>query len=319
MDFGRLYTVIAAIFVLLICGMVLRKLKVITDTASKNMSKLVITIAQPALIINSLISIDEFSSDMISDVIFVFVFGIILHFILAIPAFFSVRFIKDIDERKITEFALLYTNCGFIGLPVLDALFGSVGTFLGAFYMITFHLTLWTWGISIFARKRKDIKLTVKKIFLNYGTVPSFIGIILFILKIALKDIFTIPEFVSTSLGYLASLCTPISLLIAGALIWKIGLKALFVTPKLYYFSFIKLIAFPLATAFLVKLLGFDTTFIIFFTAITALPSASMVSMLAETYDINPEYSSLTVGISTLFSVVTIPIMVTVAQWVASL
>ena len=236
MDFSRLYTVIAAIFILLICGMVLRKINVINDAASKMLSRLVITIAQPALIINSLIAID-YSPDMMSDVAFVFVFGIILHFILAIPAFFSVKFIKDVDERKITEFALLYTNCGFIGLPILDALFGSVGTFLSAFYMITFHLTLWTWGMSIFARKRKDIKLTVKKIFINYGTVPSFIGILLFFAKAALKDVFEFPEFIGTSLGYLASLCTPISLLIAGALIYKIGLKALFVTPKLYYFS----------------------------------------------------------------------------------
>ena len=318
MDFSRLYTVIAAIFVLLICGMFLRKKGVINDAFSKALSKLVICIAQPALIINSLISID-YSPEMMADAAFVFVFGIVLHFILALPAFFSVRFIKDIDERKITEFALLYTNCGFIGLPILDALFGPTGTFLGAFYMVTFHLTLWTWGISIFARKRKDIKLTVKKVLINYGTVPSFIGIALFFIKSALSDYIVIPEFVSTSLSYLASLCTPISLLIAGALIIKIGIKALFLTPKLYFFSFLKLIAFPLFTAFLTKLLGVDPTFIVFFTAITALPSASMVSMLAETYDINPEYSSLTVGISTLFSVVTIPVMVTAAQWISTL
>ena len=74
MDFSRLYTVIAAIFILLICGMVLRKINVINDAASKMLSRLVITIAQPALIINSLIAID-YSPDMMSDVAFVFVFG----------------------------------------------------------------------------------------------------------------------------------------------------------------------------------------------------------------------------------------------------
>ena len=317
MDFSRLYTVIAAIFILLVCGMVLRKAKVINDVASKNLSKLVICIAQPALIINSLLAID-YSAEMMESVAFVFIFGIILHFILAIPAFLSVKFFKDMDERKLTEFSLLYTNCGFIGLPILDALFCPMGTFLGAFYMITFHLTLWTWGISIFARKRNDIKLTLRKVFINYGTVPSFIGVLLFFLKAFFPNIFTLPEFVGASLGYLASLCTPISLLIAGALIYKIGLAQLFINAKLYYFSFLKLIAFPLFTALLTRLLGFDALFIVFFTAITALPSASMVSMLAETYDINPEYSSLNVGISTLFSVITIPVMVTAAQWIAN-
>lgn len=314
MDFSNLYTLIAAIFVLLVCGIVLRKKNIITDTASKNITKIVICIAQPALIINSLISI-EYTPEMLKDAIFVFIFGIILHFILAIPAFFSVKWFKDYDERKITEFALLYTNSGFIGLPVLNALFGPTGTFLGGFYLITFHLTLWSWGVSIFARKRSDIKMSVKKVLFNYGSIPAYIGIILFIIKIYTP----LPAFIGTSLSFLASLCTPLTLLVAGALIAKLGFKEIFLSPKLYYFSFMKLIVFPLFVALLTKLLGFEPTYIVFFTAIVSLPTAAMVSMLAETYDIKPEYSSLTIGMSTLLCVITIPFVISVAKFIAEI
>ena len=55
---------------------------------------------------------------------------------------------------------------------------------MGAFFIISFHLTLWTWGIAILARKRMDIKLTPKKIFINFGTVPSVIGISVFLMNV---------------------------------------------------------------------------------------------------------------------------------------
>ncbi len=320
MDFSALYTLIAAIFLMLCSGIFLRKTNVINDASSKNISKLVLTFAQPALIISSLNSItvdlsDPASIALLKKAVLVFLIGVGLHFVLAILAYFSVKFVKDLDERKIMEFGLLYSNCGFVGLPVLESIFGKEGIFLGAFYLISFHLTLWSWGISILARKREDIKISVKKIFLNYGSVPSYIGIVLFIIKIFLP----IPEFLTTTLSYIGSLCTPLSLLIAGALIGKLGLKEIFLNAKLYVFSFFRLIAFPVLTAVLMKLFGFDSQLIVVFTAIIALPSASTVTMLAETYDIKPEFSSLTVGMSTILSVVTIPLVISIGQLIAEI
>ncbi len=320
MDFSALYTLIAAIFLMLCSGIVLRKTNIINDSSSKSISKLVLTFAQPALIINSLNSVSVDISDpssvaLLKKAVLIFIIGVALHFVLAIPAFFSVKFIKDPDERKIMEFGLLYSNCGFIGLPVLESLFGKEGVFLGAFYLISFHLTLWSWGISILARKRDDIKISVKKIFFNFGSVPSYMGILLFILKIFIP----IPAFVTTSLSYIGSLCTPLSLLIAGALIGKLGLKEIFLTPKLYFFSFLRLVIFPLLTAVIMKVFGFDSQIVVIFTAIISLPSASTVTMLAETYDMKPEFSSLTVGMSTILSVVTIPFIISIGKIIAEI
>ncbi len=326
MDFSRLYTLVAAIFLILISGMALRRTNVINDNASKSLSKLVLTFAQPALIINSLNSIeftkdDPISTELIWRALFVLIFGLILHFILAVPAYFVVKFSKDRDERKIMEFALLYSNCGFVGLPILDSIFGSDGVFLGAFYLISFHLTLWSWGIAILARGRSDIKVSVKKLLLNFGSIPSFIGVALFILKYFLITNYNIqiPTFIGSALSYIGSLCTPVSLLIAGALIAKLKLRDIFLSPKIYFFSFIKLIVFPILTAILTRLLNLDSQFVIIFSAIVALPSASTVTMLAETYNIKPAFSSLAVGMTTILSVFTIPLTISIAEMISKI
>ena len=309
MDLTSLYTVIAAMFVLLLCGFAARKLNIVDDTASKNLTRLVLKIAQPALIISALLSV-EYSSDMLKQGGIILGFGLLIQFILAIPAYFIGRIFKDRDEGRIIEFSLLFTNCGFIGLPVLEALFGDVGLFLGAIYQLTFYFSVWSWGTAIFARGRSDIKLTWKKIFLNHGMIAAYIGIALFIVNIW----FPMPAFFTKSLSYLSGICTPITLIIAGALIAKLSFKEIFLSWKMYLQSAIKLFIIPLFVACFTFLCGLDAQYIMFFTAVTALPSASMVAMFAETYDTKQSFASLIVGVSTLFCVVTIPLIMNLAE-----
>lgn len=309
MNFTTLYTVIAAMFVLLVCGYVMRKIGIIDDTASKNLTRLVLKLAQPALIISSLLSV-EYSPEMMRQAAVIFGFGMLLQAILAVPAFFVGKLFKDKDESKIIEFSLLFTNCGFIGLPVLEALFGETGLFLGAIYQLTFYFSVWSWGTAIFARKRKDIKLTFGKIFFNHGMIAAYIGIALFIINIWRP----VPAFFTKSLSYLSGICTPVTLLIAGSLIAKLNLKQIFFSPKMYFQSAIKLFLIPLFVALLTTLIGLEHQHVMFFTAVTALPSASMVAMFAETYDTKQSFASLIVGVSTLFCVASIPVMMNVAE-----
>ena len=309
MNLNSLYTVIAAMFVLLVCGFVMRKINIIDDTASKNLTRLVLKLAQPALIMSALLSV-EYSPEMMKQGAIIFGFGMVIQAILAVPAYFIGKTFKDADEGKIIEFSLLFTNCGFIGLPVLEAIFGETGLFLGAIYQLTFYFSVWSWGTAIFARKRKDIKLTAGKIFLNHGMIAAYIGIVLFVINIW----YPMPAFFTKTLSYLSNICTPITLLIAGSLIAKLSLKQIFFSPKMYLQSLIKLFLIPLFVALLTALIGLDHQYVLFFTAVTALPSASMVAMFAETYDTKQTFASLIVGVSTLFCVVSIPIIMNLAE-----
>ena len=194
-----------------------------------------------------------------------------------------------------------------------------MGSFMGAFYVISFHLFLWIWGIMILARGREDIKMTPKKAFFNYGTIPCLIGVLLYLLKPYLPLPAAIQSTLAAFLSYLGSLCTPISVLITGALLATISLPKMFTSLKLYLHSFIKLIAFPIAACLLAKLCGLSETYILLATAMAGVPSAATITMLAELYDIQPGYASQTVGMTSLLSTATLPVVMLFAQWIASM
>ena len=304
-------------FIILVAGYVLGKIGVIDRVASKNLSKLIVMIGQPALIIHAIIG-HRYSENNLKLAITSFIIALIVHLLLALFAFLSCIKIKDLNERKITEFAMIFGNIGFLGIPVISALLPKDGAFVAAFFIVCFNILLWIIGLGIIARQRNDIRLTVKQMFLNKGTIPSFIGFAIFLIP-AIFPSFELPTFASQSIDYIASLCTPISMLIIGALIATRPLKTLFNSGKIYYLSFIKLILIPLFFCFVAKILGFSDFWIIFITTISAMPCASATSMFAELYDTAPEYSAQCVGTSTLFSLLTMPLLLYIANMILQL
>ena len=291
---------IATIFFLLVIGYIIKKIGIVDEISSNRLSQLIVGIAQPMLIFSSLIGMD-YSPDTAKAGFRMLLLGIFVHAFIAVISFFACKWIRDLNERKITEFAMVLGNCGFIGFPIFESLFGDEGLFLGAFFVISFQLVLWTWGLMILARKRSDIKINIKKILINKGTVPCAIGVVLFFLGNP------IPEFVKSGCDYVASLCTPISVLITGALIATKPIKEFFTLPKLYFLSAMKLVVIPLLVCAIMALMNFDSNTIIFCTIAAAMPSAAVATMFGSIYSISPSYASQAVGFTTLLSIATMP------------
>lgn len=317
MNFSALLTIIATLFLLMACGFFARKKGIIDDVASKRLSSLIIKIGQPMMIVSALTEA-KFSFENLKDGLIIVALGMVLHAVMAVMAFFLCKGFRDADERKITEFSLVFTNAGFIGFPIMDALFGAKGLFLASFYVISFHLFIWSWGIAILARKRPDIKLTVRKIFINLGSVPCLIGVLIYMLGIPFPG-FALPAFLSKFMMYLSNLCTPISVLITGALLATRTPKQIFGSGKIYYFSAMKLVGIPLVVCVIGKLIGLPHDMVLFATVEAALPSAATITMFSEMYDLNAGYASQTVGTSSLLSVGTLPLVLLAAEWIVSL
>ena len=321
MNFNQLYIVVASLFILLAVGFLCRKLGIIDDVASKKLSKLILWVGQPALLVGSL-SGAEYNDENLKTALIMIVLGFVFHFILAaISYLFALPLYKNIDEQKLSEFGFMFTNCAFIGFPIFEALLPGRGQFMASFLCVSFNILLWTWGLIIMGRKRNDIKLTVKKAFVNFGTIPCVIGFAFFLLKAPAVG-FELPEFITKALQYISNLCTPISVLVTGALIATQSPKKIFLNWKIYYFNAIKLIAFPLLICLLSKLVlilipieGLEI-YAIFVTAAASLPTASSVTMMAESYGLDSGYSSLTVGTSSIRAVATIPMTMMIAQWI---
>ncbi len=307
MNMQSLINIVACLFLLLALGYLARRLRIIDDALSKGLSRLIIRIGQPALIINSLIR-QPYSTEEAGDALRILLLGFILHAFMALCAYAVCRPIRDLDERKLSEFSLIFANCGFIGFPILESVLGDRGLFWGAFYLISFHTLIWTLGILILARGRGDIRPRMKDIFLNFGTIPCAVGLAVYFSRLP------IPDFLLRFTDYVASLCTPISMLITGALLATLPLKSLLCSGKLYLLSLHKLILLPVAVSLLMHLCGFDADYVRFAAVMAAMPSGSVITMYGETYGIKPAYAALTVGISSLLSVLSIPVVMWITE-----
>lgn len=311
MSITSLVSTIATLALLLIIGWIAGKLGYVDAVSTERLSTLIVKIGQPFLIINSLIS-QEYSAENLKTGLKILLLGLCLHAFMACLAFLFSRKIKDFDEQKLSEYAMFLANCGFIGFPIVDSIYGSEGLFYGAFYIVSFHLFVWTWGILILARKRPDIKVTAKSILFNFGTMPCLIGFLLFVSHIPL------PAPVLQLSSYLNGICTPISIIISGANIARRSLKKMLSNKNVYLVNVVKLLVMPLCVALVTWLIGLPEYMIVFGTIMAAMPCPAVVTMFGELYRISPGYAAELVGSSTIFCILTIFPMVTFAQFLAS-
>lgn len=308
MSFTSLLSTITTLALLLAAGVTCGKLKIVDEVSSAKLSTLIVKLGQPFLIINALIGIEP-TPENIKSGFLILGLGLLIHIFMAVLAHFLAKPIRGFDERKLTEFGMLFTNCGFIGFPILESIFGETGLFYGAFYIISFHIFTWTWGIAILARGRGDIRITPKKALVNFGTIPSLIGILLFLSGIQL------PEFITDFSGYIASLCTPISMLITGANLSRRGMKSMLTNPSVYLTNVTRLVIMPLAVTTVLWLVGVPDYMVVFGCVMAAMPTAAVITMFGEMYGISPGCAAELVGSTSLVSVATLMPVIKFAEF----
>ncbi|MBQ8418897.1 MAG: AEC family transporter [Clostridia bacterium] len=300
------------LFLLILVGFVARKAKIIDADLTKGLSTVVVKVAQPFLIIYSITKLD-FSALNLKNGLLVLGFGILSHALTIALAFILFSRIKDIDEKKIYQFAFTFCNCAFIGFPILNSLFGEIGLFYGAFYVISYNLGVWSFGVWLMSKGKAESGVTVRKIFINAGTVPCFIGLALYIVQIPL------PDFLMTAMDTMGSLCTPLSLIVTGSLVAALPLREFFLNPKFYGFLAVKLVALPLLLAVILRFTGIsaliaDIDLAVFLTVMVALPPAAFTTLLATLYDVKPSYSAQLISLGTILSPFTILLVMKVVE-----
>ena len=319
--FWDLLSIIGVLFLLMATGFLARKIGVINLESTKHLSKLIIVIGQPMMIVAALISKD-FSAENLKAGLFYMALGFLLHPMLALFGFLFAPICSKGRQRNLTTFGFIFNNCAFIGFPILSAIFGDNGPFYGSFFVIGFHIYLWTMGMWILSRGEKHVKLTPKKAIVNYGTIPCIIGLGLYLLKGAIP-VPAIFDFSYTFTNYLGSLCLPISVLVTGVLLASQDFKRLLADKRLYLFNAIKLILVPTIICILAKLvtLGMADNYdiVLFCGVICGMPCAATITMLAEMYDLDSPYAARMVGSTSILSLATLPLIYFIGDFIARL
>lgn len=298
MDLSVIVNGVISLFLIILVGGYAAKKRIITKEINKGLTNILLKITLPCLVVSSFIFdlSDELKDNIIRCFIYsplVLIISIVISYILLIP-------IKG-EKKIIIQFANVFSNCGFIGFPIVFSIYGNEGVIYASIFNLFFTAFLWTYGVILFNGKMK--REDIKKVLLNPAIVAVFIGLIIMIFG------FDIPSVLSSTLDLVGNMTSPLSMIIVGVILGNAKIISYLKDKTIYYSAFLKLIIMPCILILISRLLK-DTSLVIkTLIIVTAMPAAAMTSILAESFDKESEYSAVIVFITTLFSVITFPIL----------
>ncbi|SEM04466.1 hypothetical protein SAMN04487770_12436 [Butyrivibrio sp. ob235] len=291
------------LFVLMGVGIICRKTKMMNDAVSKGMSAIVVNIASPAFILSAGINQETYiGPDMLITCAIV---TVVIYAELIIIAVFLPKLLR-VDAKHVGTYRVMtiFSNIGFMGFPIILAMYGETGLLYAAFFQFPFNLLIYTYGISVMQGDSKDgegLNIQWKKIF-NVGVIAVFVSVALFLFRVR------VPASIESVIDSLSGLTVPMSMMVIGYSLAGMKLKELFSKKRLLVFALIKLIIIPVVTIFWLHFFITDKILLGVCFVMVATPVGSMTAMLAEAYDGDKETASMGVALTTLLSVFTIPL-----------
>ena len=298
MDLTVIINGVIALFLIMLIGVYGSKRKIITPTINKGLTNILLEISLPCLVVSSFIF--DMNDDLKSNIIKCFIYSPISLIITMIVSYIALYPIKS-DKKIIMQFANVFSNCGFVGFPIIYIIFGNEGIIYASIFNMFFTIAVWTYGVMLFNGNidKKDLK----KVLLNPSIIAVIIGLIIMIFKI------NIPDVLYSTLELVGGLTSPLSMIIIGVILGNANILKYLKDYTIYYSSLLKLILLPCILILVSRIIN-DTSMVSkTLIIITAMPAAAMTSILAENFDKEKEYSAVIVFITTLIFLVTFPML----------
>ncbi|HIX68814.1 MAG TPA: AEC family transporter [Candidatus Anaerostipes excrementavium] len=291
------------LFAFMILGSLSYKKKWITDQGASQISRLIVNLFNPALIITGITSSDgAYTWDI---VLMNFLLSILLFavWILLSPLIVRILDIKK-DLRNMYSVMLIFSNLGFMGIPLVDALYGKTAIFLVGTYILAFNILFYTYGIYLFEKEKAQgaFHFQWKKL-MNPGVFACLVSLSLFCMQLKL------PDTAVTFLDYLGNAAVPLSMMMTGVSLAQMSLREVFSDWKMYQFTFVKMLVVPILVALVVRNFGLNPTIAGIFVLMFGMPNGSMPVMLAVDYGMDSSICSRGIVLTTLLSLITLPIV----------
>lgn len=297
---------VVVLFLLIGVGALCAKTGIIKEVAIKSCSDLVLIVVTPCVIIQSFQR--PFDAAMLKGLGLACLIALSIHIVTILLAHLLLHDPVAARERVLRVGAVL-SNAGFMSLPLQNALLGEDGVFYGAAYVAIFNLILWSYGLVEMSGSRQN--LSPRKLILNPGVLSLAIGLMLFLARI------TLPTVLASPMGHLAALNTPLPMLIIGFYLADTDLKAALRDWRSYAAIGLRLLAVPLTALGILYLCGVRGTLLVSMIIAASAPVAASTTMFATKYDCDTGLSVNLVSLSTLLSLITMPLIVALAQVIA--
>ena len=286
-------------------GYMAGKLGFLGGDFDRQLSRLVINITCPALILSSAMTGELPDRRFILPLLLI---SVITYAVLTAAAFLLPRFLtRRKDDEGAIGFALMFGNVGFMGYPVVASIFGHEAIFYAAVLNVVNTFTVFTIGTVLITGKSETAGSRFeKKVLYSTPMIAAYLTMAIVALEIG-----NIPGFVSMPLTMLGNVTVPAALLIVGSSMSQLPLRALMGNVTVYATTVLRLLALPLGVYWLTRLLGFSDLVVNINTVVIAMPVATYGTILCLKYEKNTTLMTEVTFITTLLSMLTIPLLVT--------
>ena len=298
---------VGVLFALIAVGYVCRKANFLSDAFVKGCVNLLLLIVTPCLIVH--VFQRPFTGTALANLGLALAFAFVAHLIGIVFAEICFRR-TDERQRGVLKFATVFSNGGFMAIPLEYALLGPDGAFYGALYVVMFNFLCWTYGLKVMCGHLKDMNHRI--LFINPGTVGIAIGLPLFLTST------TLPVILHDPIKYIADLNTPLAMIVIGFYLADARFSAYFRCVPALVASALRLVVIPaLVLSGLVAARGMhlDPTMAVALTASASAPVAAMDTMFASKYGRDVDVSVGLVAVTTILSIATMPLLVGISMW----
>lgn len=291
------------LFLLIGVGFTLGKLHIADAHFSRSLSNIVLMVVVPCITIVSFQR--PLERESLSQFATILVIAVVVHGINMLLAH-GVLHKKD-ELQPLLQFGVVFSNCAFMAYPLLTALLGASGVFLGSAYVAVFNILTWTYGVVLMTGNRRS--LSVKKAVLNPGVIGVVIGMALYLMQV------TLPNVIFTPMEYIANLNTPLPMIIVGYQLSQVDLRRTLRSGRCWLSMLLRLVISPLLALSICLVIGTAPNVTLAVVITSSAPTAAALSMFAARFEKDTEFASSLVSTHTLFSALTMPLIVALAQY----
>jgi len=295
---------ICIMFIIVVIGALLYKVKIISDKGAKQLSDVVLKLVCPVLIFMAYQT--DYKPELLPGLGVAMFLSCITHIILIITSKLLIR--KKTQDSSIEIFSVVYSNCAFMGIPLVGALFGSDGVLYLTAYITFFNIFVWTHGV-ITMQGTGGIA-AIKKAFLSPAIIAVFLGLICFLTQSKL------PQIISGALNHIANMNTPLAMIVAGATVARTNILKAAKNPRVLYVTILRLVVLPILLIVIYRFFASKEVFITLSIA-AACPVAVTGTLFAVSFGKNSGYASEIFALSTLASAITLPVIVMFSSYIS--
>lgn len=288
------------LFTIVVLGYALCKLGYMGDKFDQKLSSIVIDVTCPALILSSVMGAELPDRSLILPLLGI---SFLTYILLLVYGFWVPRFVsKSRDEQGMIGFALMFANVGFIGYPIVSAIFGPKAVFYAALLNIPNTFFIFTAGVML-VKGEHNMKSLSAKVLFSPAMIAAFVAALMVAFGVRTPDIIARPV---TMVG---NITIPAALMVIGSSMARLPLKEIIGSPKVYVASLLRLVVVPLSVYFLFRFCGVSDVINNINTVIIAMPVASYGTMFCMKYGRNPSLMTEMTFVTTLGSILTIPLI----------